>query len=62
MSIVGPRPERQYFIDRITEVAPHYAHLLSVRPGITSWGQVKYGYAENIDQMFERLKNDILLY
>jgi len=35
-------------------------HLLSVRPGITSWGQVKYGYAENVDQMVERLKYDIL--
>jgi exopolysaccharide biosynthesis polyprenyl glycosylphosphotransferase len=60
MSLVGPRPERQFFIDRITEVAPHYNHLLKVRPGITSWGQVKYGYAENVDQMVERLKFDIL--
>ncbi len=60
MSIVGPRPERQFFIDQITEKAPHYAHLLSVRPGITSWGQVKYGYAENVDQMIERLKYDII--
>jgi exopolysaccharide biosynthesis polyprenyl glycosylphosphotransferase len=60
MSIVGPRPERQYFIDQIMAVAPHYKHLLKVKPGITSWGQVKYGYAENIDQMVERLKFDIL--
>jgi exopolysaccharide biosynthesis polyprenyl glycosylphosphotransferase len=60
MSLVGPRPERQYFIDKITEKAPHYVHLLSVRPGITSWGQVKYGYAENVDQMIERLKYDII--
>jgi len=60
MSFVGPRPERQFFIDRITEKAPHYSHLLSVRPGITSWGQVKYGYAENVDQMIERLKYDII--
>ena len=60
MSIVGPRPERQYFIDQIIKRAPHYKHLLKVRPGITSWGQVKYGYAENVDQMVERLKFDII--
>lgn len=60
MSLVGPRPERQYFIDKIVEKAPHYTHLLTVRPGITSWGQVKYGYAENVNQMIERLKYDIL--
>ena len=60
MSIVGPRPERQYFIDKIVEKAPHYKHLHKVRPGITSWGQVKYGYAENVDEMIERLKYDIL--
>lgn len=42
MSIVGPRPERKYYIDLITKEAPHYKHLLKVRPGITSWGQVKY--------------------
>ncbi|MBO4613538.1 MAG: sugar transferase [Bacteroidales bacterium] len=60
MSLVGPRPEREFYIKQIVEKAPHYLHLLSVRPGITSWGQVKYGYAENVDQMVERLKFDIL--
>jgi lipopolysaccharide/colanic/teichoic acid biosynthesis glycosyltransferase len=60
MSIVGPRPERQYYIDQISKIAPHYKHLLKVRPGITSWGQVKFGYASNIDQMIQRLKFDIL--
>ncbi len=60
MSLVGPRPERQYFIDQIMEQAPHYRLLLKVKPGITSWGQVKYGYAESIQQMIERLKFDIL--
>ena len=60
MSIVGPRPERQHFIDQIIKRAPHYKHLLKVRPGITSWGQVKYGYAENVDQMIERLKYDVI--
>jgi exopolysaccharide biosynthesis polyprenyl glycosylphosphotransferase len=60
MSIVGPRPERSYYISQIIERAPHYKHLRKIRPGITSWGQVKYGYAENVDQMIERLKFDIL--
>lgn len=60
MSIVGPRPERKYYIEEISKHAPHYRHLLKVRPGITSWGQVKYGYASNIDQMLQRLKFDIL--
>lgn len=60
MSLVGPRPERRYYIDRIMEVAPHYRHLQKVKPGITSWGQVKYGYAENVDQMVQRLKYDVL--
>ncbi|MEO6132598.1 MAG: sugar transferase [Saprospiraceae bacterium] len=60
MSLVGPRPERKYFIDLIMKQAPHYKHLLKVRPGITSWGQVKYGYASNIEQMLQRLKFDIL--
>jgi lipopolysaccharide/colanic/teichoic acid biosynthesis glycosyltransferase len=60
MSLVGPRPERQFFIDQIMQQAPHYKHLLKVKPGITSWGQVKYGYAENIEQMVERLKYDTI--
>jgi exopolysaccharide biosynthesis polyprenyl glycosylphosphotransferase len=60
MSIVGPRPERQFFIDQIVKIAPHYKHLHKVRPGITSWGQVKYGYAENVEQMVQRLKYDII--
>jgi exopolysaccharide biosynthesis polyprenyl glycosylphosphotransferase len=60
MSLVGPRPERQYFIDKIKEKAPHFSHLQKVRPGITSWGQVKYGYAENLAQMLQRLRYDIM--
>lgn len=60
MSLVGPRPERQYYIDQITARAPHYRYLLKVRPGITSWGQVKYGYASDVEQMIQRLKFDIL--
>ncbi len=60
MSLVGPRPERQFFIDQIVKIAPHYRHLHRVKPGITSWGQVKYGYAENVQQMVERLEYDLL--
>jgi exopolysaccharide biosynthesis polyprenyl glycosylphosphotransferase len=60
MSLVGPRPERQHFIDQILPRAPHYSHLQKVRPGITSWGQVKFGYAENVDEMIERLKYDLI--
>ena len=60
MSLVGYRPERQYFIEKIEERAPYYRLLLMVKPGITSWGEVKYGYAENVDEMVERLKYDVL--
>ncbi len=60
MSLVGPRPERQYYIDQIVKKAPHYIHLHKVKPGITSWGQVKYGYAVNVDEMIKRLKYDLL--
>lgn len=60
MSLVGPRPERRYFIEQIMERAPHYKHLLKVRPGITSWGQVKFGYASTLEEMMQRLEYDIL--
>ena len=60
MSLVGPRPERKFFIDKIVVHAPHYVHLHRVRPGITGYGQVKYGYAENIEQMVERVRFDLL--
>ncbi len=60
MSLVGYRPERQYYIDQIVQKAPEYKLLFKIKPGITSWGQVKYGYAENVDQMVERLRYDLL--
>lgn len=60
MSIVGPRPERQFFIDQIVEKAPHYRILHKIRPGITGWGQVKFGYAETVEEMILRLKFDII--
>ena len=59
MSIVGPRPERQFFIDQISKKSPEYIWVQKVKPGITSWGQVKFGYAENVDEMLQRLKFDI---
>ncbi len=60
MSLVGYRPERQYYIDQIMEKSPHYRLLFKIKPGITSWGQVKYGYAENVAEMVQRLRYDML--
>ncbi|MCL3779693.1 sugar transferase [Prolixibacteraceae bacterium JC049] len=60
MAIVGPRPERQFYIDQLIKAAPFYQQVHRIRPGITSWGQVKYGYASNIEEMLERLPYDIL--
>lgn len=60
MSLVGPRPERRHYIDLIRQKAPYWDYLLKVKPGITSWGMVKYGYAENVDQMIERMRYDLV--
>ena len=60
MSIVGYRPERQFYIDQIIRRCPEYLLLQRIKPGITSWGQVKYGYASSVDEMCERLKYDLL--
>ncbi|MEO9210942.1 MAG: sugar transferase, partial [Ginsengibacter sp.] len=60
MSLVGPRPERKYFIDLITEKYPEYNLLKKVKPGLTSWGMVKFGYAENVEEMVERMQYDIM--
>lgn len=60
MSLVGPRPERQHFIDIISKTHPHYKYLHKVKPGLTSWGMVQYGYAENVTEMLERMKYDLL--
>lgn len=59
MSIVGPRPERKYYIDQIVQTHPEYLMLLKVKPGLTSKGMVKFGYAENVEEMIERMKYDI---
>ncbi|MBD5206507.1 MAG: sugar transferase [Bacteroidales bacterium] len=60
MSLVGPRPERAYFIDKIVKRAPYYGLIFQVRPGLTSWGMVKHGYASNVDEMVARARYDLL--
>ena len=59
MSIVGPRPERRYFIEQITQKAPYYCLLYKIRPGLTSWGPIRVGYTDTIDKMVDRLNYDI---
>jgi lipopolysaccharide/colanic/teichoic acid biosynthesis glycosyltransferase len=59
MSIIGPRPEQQFYIDQILKIEPRYRKLQSIKPGITSWGQVKYGYASNVDEMIKRMEYDL---
>jgi len=60
MSIVGPRPERQFYINKISEIAPYYCLLYKIRPGLTSWGPIRIGYSDTIEKMVERLNYDII--
>jgi lipopolysaccharide/colanic/teichoic acid biosynthesis glycosyltransferase len=60
MSVVGPRPERRYYINQIIEEAPYYCLLYKIRPGLTSWGPIKIGYSDTVDKMVERLNYDII--
>jgi exopolysaccharide biosynthesis polyprenyl glycosylphosphotransferase len=60
MSLVGPRPERKFYIDQVMQKTPYFKYLLKVKPGLTSWGMVQYGYAENVDEMVERMKYDLI--
>jgi lipopolysaccharide/colanic/teichoic acid biosynthesis glycosyltransferase len=60
MSLVGPRPERRFYIEKVIERYPFYKYLQKVKPGLTSWGMVQFGYAENVDEMIERSKYDLL--
>ena len=60
MSLVGPRPEREFYIRQLMELTPYYSRLLLVRPGITSWGMVKYGYASTVAQMIKRMRYDLM--
>jgi len=60
MSLVGPRPERKYYIDQIIQAEPYFRYLLKVKPGLTSWGMIQFGYAENLEEMLQRMKYDLL--
>ena len=59
MSIVGPRPEQKFYIDQIVQREPRYIQLRQIKPGITSWGQVKYGYASDVEEMIKRMEYDL---
>ena len=58
--MVGPRPERKFYIDQIKAINPFYKYLLKVKPGITSWGMVQFGYASSVDEMIERMQYDLV--
>lgn len=60
MSFVGPRPERKYFVDQLVAIAPQYVKLFQVKPGLSSWGMVKFGYASDLSQMVERMNYDLM--
>ena len=60
MSLVGPRPERRFYIEQIVAKFPYYKYLLKVKPGLTSWGMVQFGYAENVEEMIQRSKFDLV--
>ena len=60
MSLVGPRPERKYFADKIIEQVPAYSLVHQVRPGVTSMGMVKFGYATTIEEMIKRFRFDLI--
>jgi lipopolysaccharide/colanic/teichoic acid biosynthesis glycosyltransferase len=60
MSIVGPRPERPYFVAQIMQEAPYYCLLYKVRPGLTSWGPIRVGYTDTMEKMIERLNCDVV--
>ncbi|MBE9585149.1 sugar transferase [Mucilaginibacter sp. JRF] len=60
MSIVGPRPERQFFVEQLLECSPNYKKLLRLKPGLTSLGQINYGYAESVNQMRDRVRYDLI--
>jgi lipopolysaccharide/colanic/teichoic acid biosynthesis glycosyltransferase len=59
MSIIGPRPEQQFFVDQIIQREPRYMYLRNIKPGITSWGQVQYGYASDVEKMIKRMEYDL---
>jgi exopolysaccharide biosynthesis polyprenyl glycosylphosphotransferase len=60
MSLVGPRPERKFYIDQIAQLHPEYNYLFKVKPGLTSWGMVQFGYASSVDEMIQRMPYDLM--
>ncbi|MCO5234309.1 MAG: exopolysaccharide biosynthesis polyprenyl glycosylphosphotransferase [Chitinophagales bacterium] len=60
MSLVGPRPEREYFASQIIKNHPEYEYIYKVKPGITSWGMVRFGYASTLEEMIERMEYDLM--
>ena len=60
MSLVGPRPEREFYVDKLTAARPEYKYIFKVKPGLTSWGMVKFGYASSLEQMIERMQYDLI--
>jgi lipopolysaccharide/colanic/teichoic acid biosynthesis glycosyltransferase len=59
MSLVGPRPERKFYIDQVVAINPYYKYLLKVKPGLTSWGMIQFGYASTVNEMIERMQYDL---
>ena len=59
MSLIGPRPERPFFVDQFKKEIPFYARRLKVRPGLTGWAQIKGGYDTSIDNVKEKLQFDL---
>ncbi len=59
MSLVGPRPERKYYIDKVTPIYPYFKYILQVKPGLTSLGMIKFGYAQSIEEIIQRMRFDI---
>ena len=60
MSLVGPRPERKFYVDQIVEQYPEYKYLFKVKPGLSSWGMVKFGYASTVEEMIQRMPYDLM--
>jgi len=59
MSIIGPRPEQKFYVDQIIQKDPRYLELQQIKPGMSSWGQVKFGYATDMDEMIKRMEYDL---
>ena len=59
MSLVGPRPERPYFVDKLTQEIPYFAVRQSVKPGVTGWAQVRYHYGASVEDSAEKLQYDL---